>query len=87
MTSEEAPEFTSELNVLSPVSPKPVHYPVPSNIPVLENQIDPVFNQTGTHMVEPLPQQLPPPMYLDQQAGSYTQNLHQQQQQHAQHEH
>ncbi|KAH0171775.1 hypothetical protein KCU82_g4271, partial [Aureobasidium melanogenum] len=87
MTSEEAPEYTSELNVLSPVSPKPVHYPVPSNIPVLENQIDPVFNQTGTHMVEPLAQQLPPPMYLDQQAGSYTQNLHQQQQQHAQHEH
>lgn len=88
MTSEEAPEYTSELNILSPVSPKPVHYPVPSNIPVLENQIDPIFNQTGTHMVEPLPQQLPPPMYLDQQAGSYTQNLHQQQQQqHAQHEH
>ncbi|KAI4729942.1 hypothetical protein E4T49_02360 [Aureobasidium sp. EXF-10728] len=85
MTSEEAPEYTSELNILSPVSPKPVHYPVPSNIPVLENQIDPVFNQTGTHMVEALPQQLPPPMYLNQQAGAYTQNPYQQQQ-HAQHE-
>ncbi|KAH0367134.1 hypothetical protein KCU65_g4835, partial [Aureobasidium melanogenum] len=87
MTSEEAPEYTSELNVLSPVSPKPVHYPVPSNIPVLENQIDPVFNQTGTHMVDPLAQQLPPPMYLDQQAASYAHNLHQQQQQPAQHDH
>jgi nuclear polyadenylated RNA-binding protein 3 len=90
MTSEEAPEYTSELNILSPVSPKPVHYPVPSNIPVLENQIDLVFNQTGTHMVEPPSQQLPPPMYLDQQAGTYNQDLHhqqqqQQQQQHAQH--
>lgn len=83
MTSEEAPEYTSELNILSPVSPKPVHYPVPSNIPVLENQIDPVFNQTGTHMAE-ASQQLPPPMYLDQQAGTYNQDLHQQQQ-HAQH--
>jgi nuclear polyadenylated RNA-binding protein 3 len=86
MTSEEAPEYTSELNILSPVSPKPVHYPVPSNIPVLENQIDLVFNQTGTHMVEPPSQQLPPPMYLDQQTGTYNQDLHhQQQQQHAQH--
>ena len=84
MTSEEAPEYTSELNILSPVSPKPVHYPVPSNIPVLENQIDPVFNQTGTHMVEPPSQQLPPPMYHDHQAGTYNQDLHQQQQ-HAQH--
>jgi nuclear polyadenylated RNA-binding protein 3 len=83
MTSEEAPEYTSELNILSPVSPKPVHYPVPSNIPVLENQIDLVFNQTGTHMVEPPSQQLPPPMYLDQQAGTYNQDLHHQQ--HAQH--
>jgi hypothetical protein len=84
MTSEEAPEYTSELNILSPVSPKPVHYPVPSNIPVLENQIDPVFNQTGTHMVEPISQQLPPPMYLDQRAGMYNQDLHQQQH-HVQH--
>ncbi|THV64543.1 hypothetical protein D6D28_09829 [Aureobasidium pullulans] len=80
---EETPEYTSELNVLSPVSPKPVHYPVPSNIPVLENQIDPIFNQTRTHMAEAPPQQLPPPMYQDQQAGALHQQLHQHQ--HAQH--
>jgi hypothetical protein len=41
-------------------------------------------------MVEPPSQQLPPSMYLDQQAGTYNQDLHhqqqqQQQQQHAQH--
>ncbi|KAI5212968.1 hypothetical protein AUEXF2481DRAFT_31257 [Aureobasidium subglaciale EXF-2481] len=78
---EEAPEYTSELKLLSPVSPKPVHYPVPSNIPVLENQIDPVFNQTGTHMAEAAHHQLPPPMYADQRAGAYDQSLHSQHQQ------
>ncbi|GAB7352190.1 hypothetical protein MBLNU459_g2667t1 [Dothideomycetes sp. NU459] len=46
------PEYTSEPNVLSPVSPKPVHYPVPSNIPVLANQTDLAFNQTHAHMAE-----------------------------------
>lgn len=74
MIPPEAPEYTSEPKVLSPVSPKPVHYPVPANIPVLENQIDPVFNQTNTHMAEAASQQLPPPLHLDQQAGSYNHN-------------
>lgn len=53
----ENPEYTSEPKVLTPVSPKPLHYPVPSNIPVLENQIDPVFNLTTSHMAEAAPQQ------------------------------
>jgi hypothetical protein len=34
---------------LTPESPRPVHIPEPSNIPVLENQIDPVFNDTSTY--------------------------------------
>ncbi|KAI9724252.1 MAG: hypothetical protein M1828_003676 [Chrysothrix sp. TS-e1954] len=37
----EGPEHRTE--PLSPVSPKPLHYPAPSNIPLLENQMDPSF--------------------------------------------
>ncbi|KAI9670188.1 MAG: hypothetical protein M1831_006400 [Alyxoria varia] len=40
---------SSRTQSLSPVSPKPIHYPSPSSIPVLENQMDPVFNDTSTH--------------------------------------
>ncbi|GAB7343589.1 hypothetical protein MBLNU457_1591t1 [Dothideomycetes sp. NU457] len=51
MTSPPAsPEYTSPSKVLSPVSPKPLYYPQPANIPVLEKQIDPAFNQTAIHM-------------------------------------
>lgn len=38
---------------LTPESPIPVHYPEPSHIPVLQNQIDPVFNLMSTHMDQP----------------------------------
>ena len=55
---EEAPEFRGK--TLSPVSPKPVHVPSPSTIPVLENQMDPVFNDTATHMGGPPIAALPP---------------------------
>lgn len=34
---------------LTPESPRPVHIPEPSNIPVLENQMDPIFNDTSTY--------------------------------------
>ncbi|KAJ5236829.1 hypothetical protein N7489_006920 [Penicillium chrysogenum] len=34
---------------LTPESPRPLHIPEPSNIPVLENQMDPVFNDTTTY--------------------------------------
>ncbi|KAK2628907.1 hypothetical protein QTJ16_002010 [Diplocarpon rosae] len=44
----EAPEFHTK--PLSPLSPLPVHPPEPSNITVLRNQIDPVFNMTSTHL-------------------------------------
>ncbi|KXT16444.1 hypothetical protein AC579_5121 [Pseudocercospora musae] len=37
-------------NILSPASPKPIHFPQPSNIPVLDNMMDVGFNQTEAHM-------------------------------------
>ena len=40
-------------NTLTPESPRPLHVPEPSNIPVLEKQIDPVFNLMSTHMDHP----------------------------------
>lgn len=45
------PEFHTK--TLSPLSPVPVHPPVPSKIPVLRNQIDPIFNMTSTHTEVP----------------------------------
>lgn len=44
----EPPEFLT--NTLSPLSPLPIYPPEPSNITVLRNQIDPVFNMTSTHI-------------------------------------
>ena len=35
----------------TPESPRPVHIPEPSNIPVLLNQMDPVFNDTETYNI------------------------------------
>lgn len=49
----EPPEF--HFNIKSPVSPTPLHPPEPSNIPVLQHQIDPVFNMTSTHIDPPQP--------------------------------
>ncbi len=43
----EAPHYRGK--TLTPESPRPVHLPEPSNIPVLQNQIDPVFNQMSTY--------------------------------------
>lgn len=37
-------------NTLTPESPVPIHVPDSSNIPVLQNQIDPIFNLTSTHL-------------------------------------
>jgi hypothetical protein len=46
--STDPPEYHTK--TLSPLSPLPVHPPEPANIPVLRNQIDPVFNMTSTHL-------------------------------------
>ena len=55
MSSEppEEPHWQSEASILSPASPKPIHFPTPTNIPVLEMQIDVGFNQTEAHMADP----------------------------------
>ena len=37
----------------TPESPRPLHIPEPSNIPVLQNQMDPVFNDTTTYDIRP----------------------------------
>lgn len=51
MTSSPPPEVSYYRGkTLTPESPRPVHLPEPSNIPVLQNQIDPFFNQMSTHM-------------------------------------
>ena len=47
----EAPHFRGK--TLTPESPVPRHIPEPNNIPVLQNQIDPVFNLMSTHMDRP----------------------------------
>ena len=49
----EEPHFQSEPSILSPASPKPIHFPTPTNIPVLENQMDVAYNQTEAHMSDP----------------------------------
>lgn len=43
----------SEPHLLSPASPKPIHFPQPTNIPVLENMMDVGYNQTEAHMSDP----------------------------------
>ena len=37
---------------LTPVSPKPLHYPSPSNIPILEASMDPAFSDTVTQSMQ-----------------------------------
>lgn len=44
---DEAIHFRGE--TLTPESPRPLHVPEPANIPVLQNQMDPVFNDTSTY--------------------------------------
>ncbi len=53
MTSSPPPEAQHFRGNISPQSPIPVHIPEPQNIPVLQNQTDPVFNLVSTHMELP----------------------------------
>lgn len=50
--SLEATYFRGE--TLTPESPVPIHIPEPLNIPVLQNQTDPTFNLTSTHIQAPI---------------------------------
>lgn len=56
---------------LTPESPRPVHIPEPANIPILQNQMDPIFNDTSTY-------------HISQGSCSYDNNAFHQQQQHQQ---
>lgn len=47
------PHLRSEPALLSPASPKPLHFPTPTNIPVLDKMMDVGFNQTEAHMADP----------------------------------
>ena len=54
MTSSPSPdEARFYARSATPESPRPIHIPEPANIPVLENQIDPVFNLMTTHLPPP----------------------------------
>lgn len=55
--SSDPPEYHTK--TLSPLSPLPVHPPEPANIPVLRNQIDPIFNMTSTHIDTEVSPELP----------------------------
>jgi nuclear polyadenylated RNA-binding protein 3 len=74
--TEEAPKYYT--NTLSPISPLPVHPPEPEKIPILQNQIDPVFNMTSTHLVPDLPslatsaEPLPEPTPADSPSSSHS---------------
>jgi hypothetical protein len=57
MTAPEAPvEAYRYARSQTPESPRPLHIPEPSNIPVLQNQMDPVFNDTTTYDIRPTSQ-------------------------------
>lgn len=49
--ASEAPLFRGK--TLTPESPVPLHIPEPANIPVLQHQIDPIFNLMSTHVDQP----------------------------------
>lgn len=59
--NETTPQSPEQIRgeTLTPVSPKPIHYPSPSNIPFLGASVDPNFNDTVTETMqeqsEPLP--------------------------------
>ncbi|KAE9977581.1 hypothetical protein BLS_001290 [Venturia inaequalis] len=48
---QEAAEFRG--NSHTPVSPKPSYFPSPANIPILEAQMDPTFNETMMQTMHP----------------------------------
>ncbi|KAJ9665943.1 nuclear polyadenylated RNA-binding protein 3 [Coniosporium apollinis] len=45
----EAPEFRGR--TLTPVSPKPVHFPQASNVPILEKSMEPNFSESAAQML------------------------------------
>lgn len=60
MTTEQLAQEVQELRTqnLTPVSPKPIHFPQPSNIPLLDLAMDPAFD-TSTALSAPPPSNEP----------------------------
>lgn len=48
---EEAPVYHRKS--LTPESPRPLHAPSPANIPILDHQIEPIFNLISSHTLPP----------------------------------
>lgn len=61
----EEPYLRSEPAILSPASPKPLHFPQPTNLPVLDKMMDVGFNQTEPHMNELRDTELRPGAWRD----------------------
>ena len=61
----ESPLNTHFRRSQTPESPRPVHIPEPSNIPVLKHQMDPVFNDTATYDISPNTDLASPPARSD----------------------
>lgn len=54
MSSSDPPDPPEHhADILSPVSPKPIHAPSPSNIPILENQMDPTLDEPTLNQQQP----------------------------------
>ncbi|PVH97676.1 hypothetical protein DM02DRAFT_73776 [Periconia macrospinosa] len=79
----EDPEYTAVRANLTPESPKPLHYPSPSNIPILEKQMDPMLGEPAISIGTPasyLPQTHTPSVhstasyYADPQSAQNIQN-------------
>jgi hypothetical protein len=62
---------------LSPASPLPLHYPEPSKIPVLQNQMDPVFNDTATYQTQSIPVEKPSIFNFDTHTSSPSESARQ----------
>jgi hypothetical protein len=65
---------------LTPESPRPLHIPEPANIPVLENQMDPIFNDTSTYERSEWPEQPGQDAWTKDGQGRLDGGLQQQQQ-------
>jgi hypothetical protein len=95
MNSPSPPQEAEQIrgNSKSPASPKPLHYPSPSNIPILVEQNDPMFNDPPLNVGTPAsfqsyPQHTQEPAahsnnayYVEQQQQQPNQSQNQQQQQ------
>ncbi|KAF2459532.1 hypothetical protein BDY21DRAFT_192118 [Lineolata rhizophorae] len=76
------PEDPSQFRgkTLTPVSPKPVHYPSPSNIPILEAQMEPNFNESPAVMAYSTSSSIHPPDSNPNRDTVEAQHQHQSQQ-------